>query len=325
MKIFILKLKRLKYFIQGLIIGTSELVPGVSGANFAMVMGVYDDYIVFLDRVTNFIGSIFKYSIRKLSFGDLKESTGQVKWLFGIPLLLGMFIASVIFSNLMTAILSNYQNFVYAFFFGLVAGSVFVPWSEMKTRKPYHFFIMVIAGVASFIIFGLKPNSYGINPPESLLFVAGVVGTVGAILPGVSGTFLLILFGLYDFVINLLASITTLQFDIEQLKTFSLYFAGQIIGLVTFIKLVKFLLDRFPDALMALLVGVIGASLRIVFPWFEKNSEGVRVPISPLNFKIDQLLVMLLLIIAGFALVVLAGKLGADRQQIKKISEDKAN
>lgn len=311
-------LSKFKHFFQGNIIGGSELVPGVSGSNFAMIMGIYDDYIIFLDKLTGFLGTLVLFIFRKKTLEELKVSFNSVKWFFGITLLLGMFIASVVFSNSMKGLLTNYPNFVYALFFGLVAGSVIVPWTEMKNRKMYHYVIMLVTGILCFILFGLRPNTFEGNPPALILFLAGVVGTVGAILPGISGPFLLLLLGLYDFIIGLLASITTLQFSSEQLQVFILYFAGQLIGLVTFIKLVKWMLKKFPDAFMAFLVGVIIASLRIMYPWFD-NSSGDQVLVSPFEFDAIDSIIMVSLIFLGLFIVVMAGKLGADRKQVKKI------
>ena len=300
--------------------GVAELIPGVSGSNFALIMGIYDDYIIFLDKLTNFLsnilGGIFSSSTRK----NIKSSFKNVPWSFGISLLIGMFLASVLFSNLITYLLEDNARYVYALFFGLVAGSIFVPLKEIGKIESIHFAIIIVTTIILFIIFGIKPTSYGTNPPEVLLFVAGVIAVVGNVLPGVSGPFLLLLVGLYDFIISLLASVTTLQFDLEQIKKFAFFFAGQLVGLAIFIKILTYLLKKFPKTLMSILVGVIAASLRITYPFFTGTPDN-KIIISPFSLPAYELFVMTILILLGLFIVYLAGKLGADRKQVKKIEK----
>ncbi|MCA9387292.1 DUF368 domain-containing protein, partial [Candidatus Dojkabacteria bacterium] len=277
-------------------------------------------YIIFLDKATNFfsnvVGSIFSKDARN----NIKSSFKLVPWQFGISLLIGMFLASVLFSNLITYLLEDNARYVYALFFGLVAGSIFVPLKEIGKIQPVHLVIIILTTVILFIIFGIKPTSYGTNPPEVLLFAAGVIAVVGNVLPGVSGPFLLLLVGLYDFIISLLASVTTLQFDLEQIKKFTFFFTGQLVGLAVFIKILTYLLKKFPKTLMSILVGVIAASLRITYPFFTGTPDNKTV-ISPFSLPTQELVAMVLLIFLGLFIVYLAGKLGADRKQVRKIEK----
>jgi len=300
--------------IQGLIMGIAELIPGVSGSNFAIIMGIYDDFIKFLDDVATLLTTLASLVLRKMNWRDYKSMITKVNWGFGIPIIVGMFLASASFSNLVTQLLIDHANLVYSLFFGLIIASISVPFAEIQNKKSLkNIFIIIISAILFFIFFSLRPASFGAEPPIILLFVAGFVGVVGNVLPGISGPFLLLMIGLYDFIIALLASVTTLRFDAEMIQKFLIFFAGQILGLVIFVKIIKFILDKYSDVLMSLMTGLMIASLRITYPFFEGSSDD-RSYTSPFNFELTELLFMIFLIIAGIGVVYFVGKMGVDKR-----------
>lgn len=297
--------------------GVAELIPGVSGANFALVMGIYDDYILVLDQIANFIGKIVQFVIRKCSFTELKVEFRKVKWGFGLSIILGTFFASAIFSNLIVFLLDEKPNYVFALFFGLVLASAAIPWKEIKIKLPKHYVIMLVTAILFFIILGLKPTSLGKEPPEWLIFAGGVIGVVGNVLPGISGPFLLLLFGLYEFIIDLLGSVTTLTFTVHQLYKFAFFFAGQLVGLAIFIKLIKWLLNKYTGELMAFMTGIMLASLRLLYPYFEGSTTENTLKF-PWEVSFATTLAYTILAILGILVVLLLNRF-ADRRQIEKL------
>ncbi len=218
--------------IKGIPIGISNTLPGISGGTMALVLGIYD-------RLVN--------GIKKINFRIL------------IPIFIGAVIGVLGGSKLIVNLLEIYPGFTTAFLLGLIFASSKVTFDEIE-EFDLPTILLVIIGILLAIFYSVDINSTKITGDLSYLqlFFGGAVGSVAMILPGISGGTILIMFGLYQ---GVLEAINT--FNLPFLMVFG---GGVVVGLLAFSWLLSYLLDRFRSLLMALLTGLILGSIRSVIP-----------------------------------------------------------
>lgn len=260
--------QHLKTTLQGLIMGIVETIPGVSGSTLALIMGIYDNFIDFLNDLSNIVKTSLYLFIKK---STLKEVFVQIKlanWKFGSFLLLGMVIGVAIFANIMSLLLHHYPNYTLAFFFSLIVSSLIVPWREVKNKTPQTYLLLIVSAVAFYMFVGLHPVTIHGTPPYWLAFVSGLFAICAMLLPGISGSFILLLMGMYDYVITAVSDFTKLSVNSAQFTTLVLVGIGALIGFITFGRLLKIALKEYRDDLMTVLVGLMIGSLRVLWPYF---------------------------------------------------------
>lgn len=237
----------------GFLMGICEIIPGVSGGTMAFILGFYEEFIgslkVLGDR--DFINAVLRVRI--------KEIFQILNWKFLLTLAIGMFAAIFTMAELLGFLLENYATFVWSFFFGLVLASVFIVSRRIDAWRLAYFAAFGIAAVVSFFLVGLVPA----QTPDTWWFyiLSGAIAICAMILPGVSGSFLLVILGKYETILN---AVRTL--DIGVLFLVAL---GAAIGLVTFAQLVSWLFKHYHNATIAVLAGLILGSLRRIWPWKE--------------------------------------------------------
>lgn len=299
--------------LQGMVMGIAEIIPGVSGSTLALVMGIYDNFIEFLSEVSDFLKGIIKFILRKESFSNLKERFKKINLRFGIFLLLGMVISLALFSNIITVLLEEYPQYVFSFFFGLVIASISIPWSEMKTRSIKQLLIVAITFIVFFIILGLKPATV-VDPSPLFLFFAGAAAICAMVLPGVSGSFIFLLLGVYDYVISLLRDLTKLSIDSTKIIAITAVAFGIVVGFSIFVKFLKAGLKKYPSEIMAFLIGIMFASLRVLWPFMtvsgpvHEDAISTLPKVLPWEVHSEQLLISVVLILIAFGLVRLLHK-----------------
>lgn len=302
--------------LQGMVMGIAEIIPGVSGSTLALVMGIYDNFIEFLSEVSDFLKGIIKFILRKESFSNLKERFKKINLRFGIFLLLGMVISLALFSNIITVLLEEYPQYVFSFFFGLVIASISIPWSEMKTRSIKQLLIVAITFIVFFIILGLKPATV-VDPSPLFLFFAGAAAICAMVLPGVSGSFIFLLLGVYDYVISLLRDLTKLSIDSTKIIAITAVALGIVVGFSIFVKFLKAGLKKYPSEIMAFLVGIMFASLRVLWPFMtvsgpvHEDAISTLPKVLPWEVPTEQMVLSVVLILIAAGLVKLLHKFSA--------------
>ena len=296
----VLEHMNLKTVLQGIAMGVAELIPGVSGSTIALILGVYDNFIAFLSQVSEAIKIIPAIILRKKSFADGVSSFKKINFSFGIPLFIGMAITIIGLSRFLKFAIEGYPQFVYAFFTGLVVMSLSVPWDRIKKPTLNHYTIVGICTGVFWIIFSIQPLEALVNPPLWALFVGGAVAICAMILPGVSGSFLLLVFGLYQPVLSLVSRAASL--DSSAFIPLFVFIAGIIVGFLSFIKGLNYVLDNHSDTLMAILTGLLIASFRIMWPFFE-ITDGIKDFVYPVNLENSILIGIGIFFIAGVVLV----------------------
>lgn len=241
---------------SGLLMGSADAVPGVSGGTIALIIGIYDRFIESLSVMVKSPLLVAKPEGRKQIAGALRLL---------LPLGFGLAVAYYLVTKLLVGPKENPGILLrqdtapacYAFFFGLVLVSLREPWRRIKDVSAAHF-VLAAAGCAAAAIFvGLPHRS---SDPETWMLLFGGAGAIAVmLLPGVSGSLLLVILGQY-------AAVAGAVHD-RDLGILGVFFAGLGLGIVSFIPLLRFLLRRHHDLTMAVLTGLMAGSLRALWPW----------------------------------------------------------
>ena len=288
-------------FLRGLLMGAADIVPGVSGGTVAFITGIYD-------QLLDSLRAVDLAFLAKLSRLDITGAWQHINGRFLLALLLG--IATSIFSlaQLVSWVLEHHPVPLWAFFFGLILASAAVLLREVDNWSAPKVLCLLSAGAVAVCI--------ALSPVMSLemglagVFLAGFLAVCAMILPGISGSFILVLLGMYSTTLVALKSL-----DLVFILVFVI---GAGCGLLCFSRLLHWLLQRFHQGTMAVLTGFLFGSLMVVWPWkrvleWVEGSHGQlkpaqQFPVSPLDYQIytgqdPQLWFCLSLMIVGFAVV----------------------
>lgn len=231
--------------------GAADIVPGVSGGTMAFILGIYEDLI---SSIALFGTKEFWMDIRS---GKIKEAILLPRWGFLIPLGLGIVSAGVSLAGPLEHALETRPTFVWSFFFGLVAASIVVVARRVQSWDAQKALLLTIGTVIAYFIVGLVP----VQTPEApwFLVLSGAIAICAMILPGISGAFILVLLGKYEFVLSAINN--------RDIVSILYIWIGATVGIITFSQVLKRLFARYHDAMVALLTGLMIGSLRKIWPW----------------------------------------------------------
>ncbi len=241
-------------YVKGMAMGAADIVPGVSGGTIALIAGIYQRLINALGSIGPNLWSVFR---RQGGTKGFMEVWRQVDATFLLFLLLGIGTSIVTLAGIIKGLLDNQPLLIWSFFFGLVVATVLILLSEIKRWNAARAGLFVVGLVVAVVISSL-PLLAG-SPSLPYLFFAGAIAICAMILPGVSGSFILLLLGAYDTVLEAVHT-----FDLTTIITLM---AGMLTGLLLFTRMLKWLLSRYYQATLALLTGFIAGSLVKVWPW----------------------------------------------------------
>lgn len=236
--------------LKGMAMGAADVVPGVSGGTIAFIAGIYDELI-------DSIKSIDMYALKQLFSGKITAFWKSINGNFLVALLLGIGISVFSLAKLITYLLVTEPVLVWSFFFGLVLAST---WFVSKDIKEWGWKTIVgfLAGaVIAFYITVATPA----NTPDSwwFIFLCGAIAICAMILPGISGSFILVLLGKYFFIME---AVKTLD-----LIVIGVFAAGAVMGITTFSRVLSFALKNFRNITMSVVAGFMLGSLNKVWPW----------------------------------------------------------
>jgi putative membrane protein len=271
--------------------GIADLIPGVSGGTMAFILGIYE-------QLLSAIKSFNLGLLRLLSQFKFKEAFAQIPWSFLIPLGLGLGVAIVSMARTMQYLLENQPIYLFAFFFGLIVASIIAVGIRVRWNPPT-VLALVIGTIAAYVIVGLVPLNMPNDPLT--LFLSSTVAIMAMILPGISGSFILLILGQYAYVLNAVSNL-----DIITLIPVAL---GAAVGLLGFARVLSWLLEHYHGVTVAVLVGFLIGSLRKIWPWKEVLETGLdrygeeialrERNILP-NFASPEFWIALLLALIGF-------------------------
>jgi len=263
-------------FIKGALIGIANIIPGVSGGTFALILGIYERLLSALHAIDlKFILDLIK-SLATIYNKKSRDQFGQllVKLDFVFLLCLGVGAITTILglSFLIDFLLINYPALTLSFFVGLIIPSIAVPWKMMGRSKSLPQLFWMIPGVALTVLVSLAFGKVGTSASLIWSFSTGVIAISAMILPGISGSFVMLVMGQYQNILRKLQSIQT-SLDIEAWIWLGTFGIGCILGLIIFARLLGYLLKHKRNATLAFLIGLILGSFWILWPFKDYEAE----------------------------------------------------
>ena len=273
----------IKLFFKGVFMGIADAMPGVSGGTIALLVGIYEELIKSISELNI---SLFS-ELKKNGFNSFwKKLNGN----FLLVLSLGIGISLISFVKISANLLENFPLYIWSFFLGLIFSKIYVIYKMINHWSVVSLFFLVMS-----ILFSLFLSSFSIYETTeiSLLFVlfSGIIASSAMILPGISGSLILVILGVYAYLIK---SIDNLEFIV--IFTFIL---GAIIGLLGFSRILKYLFKNHRNVTYTIMLGLVIGSIEKVWPW----NKSFSVELSNLNFSLSVSLVIL-----GFIIVFLLEK-----------------
>jgi putative membrane protein len=249
-------------WLKGVCMGGADIIPGVSGGTIAFITGIYSQLV---DAIRSF-DTLF---VRRLLRLDLAGALAEVHLRFLACLLFGILTAVVTMAGFMNYMLNNRPVEIWSLFFGLIAASIFVVGREIKPFNAVNLGFVLLGTVGSYLLVGMIP----VSTPESLsfIFLCGSIAICAMILPGISGAFLLLMLGKYEYVTRTLKN----PFLWDNFVVIAAFAAGAAVGIVLFSRVLHFLLNRWHAATVSVLTGFMIGALRKVWPWKEVLESAV--------------------------------------------------
>ncbi|MDP7249689.1 MAG: DUF368 domain-containing protein [Planctomycetota bacterium] len=295
---------------KGFCMGAADIVPGVSGGTMAFILGIYQELI-------NAVRSVDTQLIKSVLTFRFKEVSERFPWRFVGALLCGLLFAVLLLSHFLKHQLDVNPGKVLGFFFGLVLASIVTVARRGKPWNPGRMGLAAAAAAASYLLVGLVP----VETPDALWFVflCGVIAFCALILPGISGSFMLLLLGKYQFILgnvnDLISAIKAADASaiIHHALPLTVLALGGVIGVMSICRLLSWLLKEHYLPTLAVLTGLMIGSLRKVWPWktnFFKSSEMNILP-KELDGDFGKTVG---LILAGLAIVLVIEWLARERK-----------
>lgn len=262
--------------------GSADIVPGVSGGTIALITGIYGHLIEAISNIKfGFIKPLLKGDLN----GFVNQLFEEIDFKFFIPLVLGIGVAFLTLAKVVTYCMDVHTAVTYSFFLGLILASAVILFKKIERINITHILFAVIGFIFTYVFVSLVPLEG--NHSLLVIFISGMIAICAMILPGISGSFLLLLLGQYEYMLTALH-----QFHIVDIIVFVV---GAVIGILGFSKILNFLLKRYEEITMAFLIGVMLGSLKI--PAVEIMTS------AGLNFA--GLFPCLIIAIIGFSLIII--------------------
>ncbi len=288
--------------LRGFAMGSADVVPGVSGGTMALITGIYEELIFSIRAIgrPDFVRPAIRLHIRK--------ALDILNWPFLLAVFAGIFLALLTLAQGIEWFLDNQPTYLWSFFFGLVLASVITVGKRIKKWSIILLVGLLAGTVSGYLIVGAVPA----QTPDTwwFLFLAGALASCAMILPGISGAFILVILGKYEFALNAVNS--------RDFVSLIILAMGAAVGLITFAQLLGWLFKRYHDATVAVLTGLMLGSLRKLWPWketveFMTDRHGELVPLSQINILPPltvagafnmEILIAILVALLGFLLVM---------------------
>ena len=274
-------------FFKGVFMGIADAMPGISGGTIALLLGIYEELI---ESISELKISLFSKLINK-GFNSFWE---KLNGNFLLVLASGIGISLISFVKISASFLESFPLFIWSFFLGLIFATVYVIYKLINQWHNLNFFFLIIS-----IIFSIFLSSFSAYDTDeiSLLYIlfSGIIASSAMILPGISGSLILVILGVYAYLIKALD-------NLELIIIFT-FISGAIIGLLGFSKILKYLFNNHRDATYTIMLGLVIGSIENVWPW----NKSFSTELSNLN-----LFLSISLVILGFVIVILLEKIKKD-------------
>lgn len=289
---------------KGMCMGVAEIIPGISGGTIAFLLGIYQPFI----QSIRSINRVFVGHVLGLRIG---QAVDTVAWKFLVLLMSGMLIAILSLSHLLSWLIETHPTIIFSFFFGLILATGPIIARIVDDWTPAKIAVFVFSGIATFFLVGMVP----INTPDAPWFIllCGAVAISAMILPGISGSFILLILGKYHFILE---SVNHRDFFV-----IGLFVVGITIGILTFVRVLSWLFQKFHDMTLCVLTGFVLGSLNKIWPWKETirtipGRHGELIPIEQINHWPTTynlyFFIALMAMIIGFSLAIIFNRCHKD-------------
>ena len=298
-------MERIRLILKGFCVGSADVVPGVSGGTMAFILGIYPQLI-------NAIKSFDSEWARMILSLNIKGILYRPHFGFLIPLGIGMGMALLFFTRIISlpTLIRTHPEIIYGLFFGLILGSIILLFRHLGVQLLLKRVLFLLIGIlfGGFIV-TMVPAS---TPDDSwFIFLCGAIAISAMILPGISGSFILLMMKKYATIFNAIG-----HFDFSIILPFIL---GVITGVILFSRILSYLLSRFYQHTILFITGLLIASLYVVWPFQDRVYETVRnkervlssTPFFPESMS-DQIVYSVLMMVFGFALVIILDRMSGE-------------
>ncbi len=257
--------------LRGLAMGSADVIPGVSGGTIAFITGIYEELIASIKSIN--------LSLIKTLFNEgIKAAWSKINGNFLLAVVLGILVSIFSLARVISWLLANHPMLVWAFFFGLIIGSAIYIGRKIDHWSAGVYLFLVIGSSLAYYVTIATPAT----TPESrwFIFLSGAIALCALILPGISGAFILVLLGKYEFMLNAVRDLET--------GIIAIFTVGGIIGVIAFSNIISWLFKKHHNVTLALLSGFMIGSLNKLWPWkkvleWRTSSLGEQVPVIEQN------------------------------------------
>ena len=273
----------IKLFFKGVFMGIADAIPGVSGGTIALLLGIYEELI-------STISGLNFSLITKLKNNGFKSFWESLNGNFLITLVLGIVISLILFVKISANLLSSHPLYVWSFFLGLILATVYVIYKLIESWNLVNIISTLLMIVFSIL---LTSDSLNISDDTNLFYIliCGIIASSAMILPGISGSLILVILGVYKILVEAL--------DNLDIKIITSFIVGAVIGVISFSKILKWLFKNYKSLAYSIMLGLVIGSIEKIWPWNKSFSAELS--------NID-LFVSISLVILGFIIVFLLEK-----------------
>ena len=262
--------------------GSADIVPGVSGGTIALITGIYAHLVEAISKIRfGFVKPLLKGDFN----GFLTQLFDEIDFKFFIPLVLGIGVAFLTLAKVVTYCMDTYTAWTYSFFLGLIIASAVILFRKLNEINLKNLVFALIGAVLTFIFVSLNPIAA--NHSLLIIFISGMIAICAMILPGISGSFLLLLLGQYKYMLNALHQLHFTEIIV--------FVVGAVIGILGFSKILNYLLKNYEELTMAFLIGVMLGSLKV---------PGGEI-LSSTGLSFSGLFPCLIVAVIGFAIIII--------------------
>jgi putative membrane protein len=273
--------------------GSADIVPGVSGGTVALVLGIYDRLIHNVSQGAHGLRQLFSRDV-----AGFAVTVRRIEWVWLISLLAGVLAAVFALSSVLERLLEEQPVRMAALFLGLIIGSVWVALRMLDKLDGASVAIMVVVGASMFLLLGLRSDTHAADDAAEVVtrswwafFLAGAIAICAMILPGISGSFILVMLGMYT---EVLGAVNDRDFFV-----LLVFVVGCIVGLALFSTLLNWLLEHYHRWVLAAMIGLMLGSTRVLWPWPAGTDT------TTLALPAGDVVVPVLLVVFGAAVVVI--------------------
>ena len=239
--------------------GGADVIPGVSGGTFALIMGIYE-------RLVRAISHFDTRLVRHLKSNEWKAAAEHIDLRFLISLGIGILSGALLVASLVHHLLIHHWQLTFASFYGMILASCWIVGKMVQNWSPARILLMSLSAIATYFLIGLP---FLTEPPsgKAYLFLSGMIAISAMILPGISGAFILLLLGKYTDITAIIRQVTKGNISTEALLTLGIFATGCFVGLISFCKLLRWLLKHYHQGTLAVLCGIMIGALRKLWPF----------------------------------------------------------